>query len=334
MRLHLTYDMRAPAFGAGSAELHAAMLDQVAWADDLGFDAVGLGEHHGSEDGYNPSPLVLGAAIAARSHKLAIQTAVLLAPLYDLPKLAEDAAVLQILSNGRLELGIGGGYRAREFETFDRKLDDRWRLLGETIAYLRQAWSGEEFEWQGRRCLVTPRPVPHPPPILLGGSSAAAARRAAKIADGWFPPLDARLWTPYREECLKLGQADPGDYPVQGPIFLWVSEEPEQAWKQLMPHVLHQLDSYSRWTTEAMGKPAGPYAGGMTAEMVRDSPAYRVLRPEQVLQLTAGMGEHSVLYLNPLLSGIDPAEAWKMLRLYEEQVHPYLPRTQTAGIMQ
>ena len=100
MRLHLTYDMRAPAFGAGSAALHRAMLDQVAWADDLGFDAVGIGEHHSSEDGYNPSSLVLAAAIAARTSNMAIQTAVTLAPLYDLPKLAEDAAVTQILANG------------------------------------------------------------------------------------------------------------------------------------------------------------------------------------------------------------------------------------------
>jgi len=314
--------MRAPAFGANSANLHAAMLDQVAWADELGFDAVGLGEHHSSEDGYNPSPFVLAGAIAARTRQLAIQTAVVLAPLYDLPKLAEDAAVTQILANGRLELGIGAGYRAREFETFGRKLEDRWQVMGDTIAFLRQAWTGEEFEWEGRNCLITPRPVPFAPPILLGGSSAAAARRAARIADGWFPPLDPRLWTPYREECLKLGKTDPGEYPVQGPIFLWVAEDTERAWEQVMPHVLHQLDSYSRWTTEAMGKPAGPYAGGMTAEMVRESPAYRVLSPVQVLELAVELGDHSVLYLNPLLSGIDPAESWKMLRLYEQRVHP------------
>ena len=236
--------------------------------------------------------------------------------------LAEDAAVAQTLSNGRLELGIGAGYRAQEFETFGRKLENRWQAMGETIAFLRQAWTGEQFEWQGRRCLITPQPAPFAPPILLGGSSPAAARRAARIADGWFPPLDPRLWTPYREECIVLGKADPGPYPKQGPIFLWVAEEPDQAWELVMPHVLHQLDSYSRWTTEAMGKPAGPYAGGMTADKVRESPAYRVLTPAQVLQLVADLGDHSVVYLNPLLSGIDPAQSWSMLRLYEEQVHP------------
>ncbi|MAJ60514.1 MAG: hypothetical protein CBC48_11145 [bacterium TMED88] len=334
MRLHLTYDMRSPDFGAPSTELHAAMLDQVEWADGLGFDAVGLGEHHGSEDGYNPSPLLLASAIAARTHSIAIQTAILVAPLYDLPKLAEDAAVAQILSGGRLELGIGAGYRPSEFETFGRSLEGRWQRMGETIAFLRQAWTGEPFDWQGRRCQITPIPAPAPPPILLGGSSPSTARRAARIADGWFPPLDPKLWVPYRDECVRLGKPDPGSYPAQGPIFLWVSEDPESAWDMLMPHVLHQLDSYSRWTQETFGRPAGPYAGGMTPDRIKQSSAYQVLSPEQTLELADRLGDHSVLYLNPLLAGIRPRDAHLMLGLYEHAVHPYLagqPGRETNG---
>lgn len=331
MRLHLTYDMRAPRFGAPSTALHAAMLDQVAWADDLGFDAVGLGEHHGSDDGYNPSPLPLAAAIAARTRRIAIQTAIVIAPLYDLPKLAEDAAVVQILSNGRLELGLGAGYRPSEFATFGRRLEDRWRAMGETVAFLRAAWRGEPFRWQGRTCHVTPPPAPRPPPILLGGSSPAAARRAARIADGWFPPLDARLWDPYRDECVRLGRPDPGPYPAQGPIFLWISEDPDRDWAWLAPHVLHQVDAYARWTEEAFGRPAGPYAAGTTAEALRRSPAYRVLTPEQTLSLVAALGDHAVLYLNPLLAGIDPERAWRMLRLYEDAVHPHVRATTAPG---
>ena len=310
------------------------MLDQVEWADGLGFDAVGLGEHHGSEDGYNPSPLLLASAIAARTHSIAIQTAILVAPLYDLPKLAEDAAVAQILSGGRLELGIGAGYRPSEFETFGRSLEGRWQRMGETIAFLRQAWTGEPFDWQGRRCQITPIPAPAPPPILLGGSSPSTARRAARIADGWFPPLDPKLWVPYRDECVRLGKPDPGSYPAQGPIFLWVSEDPESAWDMLMPHVLHQLDSYSRWTQETFGRPAGPYAGGMTPDRIKQSSAYQVLSPEQTLELADRLGDHSVLYLNPLLAGIRPRDAHVMLGLYEHAVHPYLagqPGRETNG---
>jgi hypothetical protein len=326
MELVLSYDMRAPAWGADPRDLYAAALDQVEWADSLDFDLVGLGEHHASPDGYNPSPLILAAAMGARSRRIRLRTSVLLAPLYDPIKLAEDAAVTQLATNGRLLLGLGGGYRPSEFAMFDRSLDERWRAIGETIELLRLAWTGEPFEWRGRPCLVTPRPDP-PPEILLGGSSPAAARRAARIADGWFPPLEPRLWPPYREACIELGRSDPGPYPAQGPIFLWISKEPEKDWDRLLPHVLHQLRSYSEWTAEAFGRPAGPYAAAITEESVRQSDAYQVITPDAALALAERLGDHSVLYLNPLLAGIEPAGSWAMLRLYEREVHPHLPRS-------
>lgn len=323
MKLEISYDMRAPDFGAPARELYAAALDQAAWADDLGFDNIGLGEHHCAVDGYNPSPLVLAAAMGARTRRIGLRTSVLLAPLYDPIKLAEDAAVTQLATGGRLILGVGGGYRPVEFESFGRRLEDRWEAVGETIEVLRRAWTGEPFEWRGRRCHVTPKPEPAPP-ILLGGGSAAAARRAARIADGWYPPLDERLWPPYREACRKLGKPDPGSYPAHGPIFLWIAKEPERAWDRLMPHVLHQLRSYSEWTVEAFGRPAGPYAEAMTEETVKQSPGYRVLTPEGALELAEALGDDSVLFLNPLLAGVDPDVSWEMLKLYEAEVHPYL----------
>jgi alkanesulfonate monooxygenase SsuD/methylene tetrahydromethanopterin reductase-like flavin-dependent oxidoreductase (luciferase family) len=325
VELVISYDMRAPHFGAPARELYAAALDQVQWADGLGFDSVGLGEHHASPDGYDPSPLVLASAMGGRTRTIRFRTAVLLAPLYDPIKLAEDAAVAQLATGGRLILGIGGGYRPAEFEMFGRRLEDRWRLVGETVELLRLAWSGEPFEWKGRRCQVTPRPDPAPE-LLLGGGSPAAARRAARLGVGWFPPLDARLWQPFRDECLKLGRPDPGEYPRQGPIFLWVSKDPEKDWERLLPHVLHQLRSYSEWTVEAFGRPAGPYAQDISEQTVRQSDAYRVLTPDETLALAEELGANSVFYLNPLLAGIDPRFAAGMLELYEREVHPHLRR--------
>jgi len=325
VQLVVSYDMRAPSFGAPARELYAAALDQAAWADALGFDVIGLGEHHASPDGYNPSPLVLAAAMGARTKRIRLRTSVALVPLYDPVKLIEDAAVTQLATGGRLLFGIGGGYRPAEFEMFGRKLEDRWRAIGDFIALARLAWRGEPFTWQGRRMQITPVPDP-PPPILLGGGSPAAARRAAHIADGWFPPLDARLWQPYRDECLKLGKPDPGPYPKQGPIFSWVSKEPAKDWERILPHALHQLRSYSEWTIEAYGRPTGPYAAGITPESVKQSGAYQVLTPEQTLALAEKLGPDGVFYLNPLLAGIEPRFASEMLSLYEREVHPYLSR--------
>lgn len=101
IHLSLAYDMRAPDFGADPADLYAAALDQCAWADRVGFQSVGFMEHHASSDGYLPSPIVMAAAAAARTRRMRIGVLVL-APLYDPVRLAEDLAVLDNVARGRL----------------------------------------------------------------------------------------------------------------------------------------------------------------------------------------------------------------------------------------
>ncbi|WP_372797586.1 LLM class flavin-dependent oxidoreductase [Litorivivens sp.] len=327
MELVMIFDMRAPAFGAPSEALYSAALDMAEWADDAGFDVIGLGEHHRSEDGYNPSPLTLASAMAARTQQIRLRTAVLLASCYDPIRLAEDLAVLQILSQGRVELGLGFGYRPAEFAMFGRELKDRFDFTIETANTLKQAWTGQPFQYRGRPCQVLPVPGT-PIPILLGGAAPKVARAAAAMADGFLVPLfSEKVWRPYRKECLNLGKADPGAYPKQGPTLLWVSEDPDAEWEWLAPHILHVLDSYSQWTAEAYGKPMGPYAGGMTAETVRNSGAYQVLTPEDAITLVNTLGDHSSLYLTPLFGGAPPEKGWKMLELFKQLVLPHVPRT-------
>jgi len=265
----MIFDMRAPAFGAPRRELYAAALDCAAWADAIGFDVIGFGEHHLAEDGYNPSPLVLASAMAGRTRRIRLRTAVLLASCYDPVRLAEDLAVAQLVSDGRIELGLGFGYRPVEFAMYGRKVEDRFDFTCRVAQFLGQAFSGEAFEWEGRPGRISP--LPHTPvPVMLGGMAPKVARAAARIADGFLVPLfPADVWQPYRDECLELGKADPGEYPQQGPTFLWVSEEPERDWEWIAPHVLHVLDSYSRWGRE--GITANCVAPGftLTPEMQR-----------------------------------------------------------------
>ena len=122
-----------------ASDLYAAALDQVAWGDELGFDVVGLGEHHASDDGYNPSPLTLACAMAGRSRRIRFRTSVLLAPFYDPVKLAEDVAVAQLASVGRIILALGFGYRPPEFAMFGRRVEERWKLTCDTCRVLKQA---------------------------------------------------------------------------------------------------------------------------------------------------------------------------------------------------
>jgi alkanesulfonate monooxygenase SsuD/methylene tetrahydromethanopterin reductase-like flavin-dependent oxidoreductase (luciferase family) len=327
MELVMIFDMRTPDFGVGKETAYASALDMAEWADRVGFDALAFGEHHSAEDGYNPSPLILAATMAGRTRHVALRTAVLLAPCYDPVRLAEDLAIAQLASGGRIQLGLGFGYRPAEFAMYGTSVEDRFKTTCDTARVLKQAWTGEPFDYQGRQCLVSPVPETSIP-ILLGGISPKVARIAAHIADGFLVPLfSPKVWQPYRDECLRLGKPDPGPYPHQGPTFLWISDDPERDWEWIAPHVLHVLESYSRWTADAYGTPQGPYAGGMTADTIRESDAYKVLRPEEVVAMAANLGDHSSLYLTPLFAGIEPARGWEMLRLFEEEVLPHLPRS-------
>ena len=323
MEFVISFDMRAPDFGASAHALYAAALDQSAWADELGMDAIGLGEHHAAKDGYLPSPIPMAAAIAARTKRITIRPNVLLAPLYEPIKLAEDLAVLQYLCAGRLEVVIGAGYRPVEFEMFGKRREDRKTLYVTAFEVLRKAWSGEPFEYDGRE--ITVRPVPDPPPkLLLGGTHPAVAKRAARIADGFYPPA-GESWHVYRKACLELGKPDPGEtFKALGPIYTHVTNDPEADWNEIAPHVAHVVRSYSDWTIEAFGRAAGPFAGNVDPDDLRANGSYLVLRPEEAIETIRELGRDRTFILTPLLGGLDPGLAWRGLRLFEREVWPHV----------
>ena len=329
MEFVISYDMRAPSFGAPARDLYAAALEQCAWADDIGFHVVGLGEHHASEDGYLPSPIPMAAAIAARTSRMIIRPNVLLAPLYEPVKLAEDLAVLQYLCQGRLEVVIGAGYRPYEFQMFGKRREDRKALYMDVFDVLHKAWSGKSFEYQGRDVTVTPVPDP-PPRLLLGGSHRAVARRAARIADGYYPP-GGENWDIYREECLALGKPDPGEVKPLGPIYTHVTNTPDQDWARIAPHAAHCVQSYADWTVEAYGRAAGPFAAGVDPADLRKSGAYQVLAPEEAVAMIQALGRNRTFILTPLLGGLDPSLSWAGLRLFEREVWPHVRELADPG---
>ncbi|OCC23957.1 hypothetical protein MB02_09085 [Croceicoccus estronivorus] len=326
MEVVLVYDMRAPDFGTPRSQLFSTALDMAGWADDLGIDVIGFGEHHQSDDGYNPSPLVMAAAVAGRTKRITLRSAVLLASCYDPVRLAEDVAVLQIVSGGRFELGLGFGYRPKEFAMYGRRAEDRFDHTCEVAKVLRRAWSGEPFEYEGRPALISPLPEKRVP-VMLGGIAPKVARAAAHVADGLLVPLfGPDPWETYREECRKAGNPDPGNYPEQGPGFLWISEDPDRDWEWLLPHIKHVMHSYAQFTAEAEQATVSPYSTNISDETIRESGEYQVLTPDEAVELVKGLGDNSSLYLSPFFAGIAPEEGWKMLRLYEQYVHPHVPQ--------
>ena len=327
MEFIICFDMRAPDFGTPRQALFDAALEMCEWADQLGFNAVGLGEHHGVDDGYLPSPIPMASAIGARTKRITVRPNILQAPIYDPVKLAEDLAVAQYLCQGRLEIVIGAGYRPYEFQMFGKRREDRKDLYINAFEFLRKAWTGQTFEYQGRSITITPTPDPAPK-LLLGGSHPAVAKRAARIADGYYPPAGEN-WALYRQTCIELGKPDPGEhFKKLGPIYTHVSEQPDQDWEIIAPHIAHVVASYAEWTVEAYGKAGGPFAAGVDINALRDSGSYQVEKPQQIIDNIVALGKNRSFILNPLIGGLDPKIAWRGLQLFEKEVWPAVKHLQ------
>jgi alkanesulfonate monooxygenase SsuD/methylene tetrahydromethanopterin reductase-like flavin-dependent oxidoreductase (luciferase family) len=317
--LGLRYDLRAPAFaGVTHAELYAACLDQCAWAEAHGFDVVALSEHHGVDDGYMSAPVTLAAAIAGRTRRLQLNIAAVLVPLHDPVRLAEQLAVVQLVSGGRLSLVAGMGYRDEEFQMAGIDRRQRGRLFDEYVGVMRQAWSGEPFEWRGRTVRATPVP-PSPPMVLIGGSTEKAARRAARLHAGFFPAIaDAALAAAYEEECARQGFTGfvvmPG-----GPGFVHVSNDPERDWARIAPHALYDARTYAAW--QPPGQRSQVHVAGNTLDELRRSGVYRVVTPDECVALAE---EYGRVLLHPLMGGLSPTLAWESLELFERAVLPRL----------
>ena len=313
----MIFDLRhPPQFAQPGKDLYRAALDMCAWADERGFARIGLGEHHQSPDGYIPAPLLVASAIGACTRQVRVRISILLAPLYDPVRLAEEVAVADLCLQGRLDLGLGVGYVEDDFHAFGADYPRRGAHLEWLVPFLRHAWTGEPFEHNGTTVRVTPRPCQDPMPIHLGGGTRPAIERAARIADGFFAPAMQRPWDHYRKVCLELGKPDPGEWPRRGPIFLWVTTgDKDEAWARLEAHVRHQIDSYAGWTTAGLGRPDGPFV---------PPDGYVVADPDEAVRLVRDLGPNGELHLNPLLAGIDPAYAWEMLGTVERHVLPDL----------
>jgi alkanesulfonate monooxygenase SsuD/methylene tetrahydromethanopterin reductase-like flavin-dependent oxidoreductase (luciferase family) len=323
-RLALAYDMRAPDFGAHGVDLYRAAVEQVAWADTLGFSAVVVMEHHASEDGYLPSPIVLGSAFAAVTRYLSIELSLVLLPLYHPLRAAEDLAVLDLVSGGRMRLTVGLGYREEEYAQFGVDMKRRPSLMEEAVDALKQAWSGEPFEFRGDSVRILPRPAQRPrPDIVMGGASPASAKRAARIADG-YQPLAPRLYELYLDELARLGKPAPEEPPQFDNTYVFVSEDPDRDWATIAPHALEDTNTYARW----IGGRRGAFAPVTDADELLERGMYKIVTPDECVALA---GSASGLTFKPLVGGLDPTVGWKGLRLFAEAVLPRLSVPSTSS---
>lgn len=329
LKIWLRYDLRSPPFGTSNLDVARIALEQTEWADQQGFEAVQLPEHHGSPDGYDPSPFILGAAIAARTSKMRIHLSAVLLPLHDPVRVAEDTAVLDNISGGRVDLTIGLGYVPSEFAMFGVSLKDRGRLVADKLEVLRRALAGERFEYEGRKVFVTPRPVQQPaPPMYVGGGVPAAARRAAELGDGFMPSkLDDELRQAYIGSCRALGKpAGPIIDVVTGPQFIFVTEDTDAAWARIAPHAFYETNAYGKLATETGA--SMPFAQVTDLEELKKLGIYRVVTPDECLALGRSLeASNSVMIFNAMLAGLPEELSWSSLELFATKVLPQLRST-------
>lgn len=251
MKYAVFYSLQAPAeFRVTPQQVYAEALDQIARADELGLHQVWLTEHHFMDDAYCPSPMIAAAAIAGRTKQIRIGQGVVLLPFYGHPlKLAEDTAVLDVLSGGRFELGIGRGYRPHEFAGFGVNQKQRVSMTNEGLEIIKRAWTGERFSFTGKHYQVndvrlTPTPVQNPMPLWLGAGTPSSRRKVAQKGI----PLLVSLVTNLEETKAEFGDytqalRDFGHDPAKFPRALirefYVAEDGRRAWDEVKPHFLH-----------------------------------------------------------------------------------------------
>jgi probable F420-dependent oxidoreductase len=314
------------------------ILDMVRLAETLGFDSAWVSEHHGSGDGYMPSLLPTLAAFAAATDHIKLGTGILLTPFHNPLRLAEDAATVDLISAGRLILGLGLAWREEEFRMFGVPLRERVRRTVETIEVLRLAWSGERFSYEGKsfsfdRVKVTPAPERKGAvPIWLGGSVEPAMRRAGRLADGYIRTRGGGV--EQMREAFKIVEAgaraegkDPSTMPLAQlqNTFVW---EGEDAWEIAGPYVRNQLGIYGGWAaggdTPEQGFLLSPPDEETMRHMTPVGTAHDVihaLRP--MIEAFAGRREfHLIVRLH--YPGMDFETASRAIELFGQRVLPAL----------
>jgi alkanesulfonate monooxygenase SsuD/methylene tetrahydromethanopterin reductase-like flavin-dependent oxidoreductase (luciferase family) len=286
------YDFRNPVqWRKPWPDLYAELLDFIAWTESIGFEGAWVPEHHGADDGYVSSPLVALAAIAARTKTIRLGAAIALAPLYHPVRFAEDCALLDNLSNGRLEMAVAVGYRRREADAFGVDFTTRGRRTDEFLHIVRALWAGETLSFKGRyftveNASILPRPLRGNVPLYIGGFADKALERAAKYGDGYFG--NEEMCESYLQKLRMCGKdAAAARIRLQG-LFTVVARDPEKAMHELAPYYHHVNNTYGQWLHEdqrSSGLGEDVALKTMTLDEFKASGTLRILTPGRAVDM-------------------------------------------------
>lgn len=306
--------------GAATADRYRAGIEMARLVDRRGFQVVSLEEHHANAIGWSPTPLLNAGMILSSTENLLVTISALLLPLHDPIRVAEDLAVLDLVSRGRISIVAGLGYRPVEYAAHRKDWTRRGRLLDEALEIMLKAWTGEPFTFEGETIQVTPRPYTQPHPmVMVGGSSPAAARRAARFGlpfqlPGQVPEIEEL----YRSECERRG-VTPMCIAPHDVAMVNVVDDPDRAWATLGEHLLLEARTYHEW--QPPGQTSAVHSHASTVEELRAEGIYQFLTPDEAVDRARRTG---VLTLHPLVGGMPLDEAWSSVEMCVDRVVPAL----------
>ncbi|MGB6209787.1 LLM class flavin-dependent oxidoreductase [Mycobacterium sp.] len=294
------------------SELIRAALELAQWGESRGITTVSVDEHHATGHGWSCNPIMAAGMFLAQTSTLIASVDCALGPLWSPVRLAEDIALVDNMSRGRLHTTIGLGYRAVEYDGLGVDFSQRGNLMDKLIERMLSVWS-EIGSWTR----------PHPP-LYVGGGARVTARRAARfrlplsLADH-LPDVAAY----YRELCAEAGIAPLVIMP--GPVnrgMIYLHEDPDQAWAQLGEHILWEAVTYGGWSKDQRSLMHLP--GVQTLDEVKASGRYRFLTPDQLIAEVREADNYGPIVLHPLVGGMPADEAWKSVQLLVDKVVPAL----------
>ena len=309
-------------------DVYSATVEQAVLADELGFDHIWFSEHHFLEDGYLPAFQPLAGAIAARTTQIRISNDIALLPLYHPVRLAEELAVLDHISNGRMEFGIGMGYVPKEFEAFGVPLKNRVSMTDEAIEILRLAWKDEPFSFKGKRyelsnINVYPKPVqPLGPPLWIAAMKEPGALRAARFETNLLPQGRREdVLDPWRNE-LKTQGKDPNDYRVGIIRSVYVTDDKERDWPVIREAERFRMGVYNTFMAETPDEYGWGSGDGIPQNVIIGTPR------EVISQLQAFIDAYGItdIATSGLPPGVDPEFMANNLERLAREVIPELSR--------
>jgi len=322
------YDFRNPPQWRKPWEKHyAEILDVIAWTEQAGFDGAWVPEHHLAEDGYMPSPLIALSAIASRTKRLRLGSAIALAPLYHPMRFAEDCAVLDIIAGGRLEMGLAIGYRRLETAAYGVDFTKRGRIFDEWLRLVTRLWAGDMVDYTGPQfSLSGAKLMPPAPrgriPLYIGGFGDKAIERVMRYGDGYIGSED--VCTRYVDLLRQKGE-DPSSARVRiTGLFTVVAHDPEKAMDELAPYFHHVNNSYGAWFAEDKRVEAGDGLAPLTLEAFKASSIMQIMTPDAAITMFRNLQQRMPLdhYMMMMPPGLPAARFVEYAQVFANDVAP------------